>query len=67
MILAQVWFYHHSLVKPGLPRIQLGLLYFCITYRLRGSPENLGHSSRPFSFWQWSLYTQYIEFLAGLT
>jgi len=45
---------------------QLALLYICILYRPRVSPENLGGSSRPFSFWQWSTYTQHIEFLAGL-
>ncbi|KAJ7224498.1 hypothetical protein GGX14DRAFT_548951 [Mycena pura] len=45
---------------------QLALLYICILYRPRISPENLGGSSRPFSFWQWSTYTQHIEFLAGL-
>ncbi|PPQ65884.1 hypothetical protein CVT24_011215 [Panaeolus cyanescens] len=45
---------------------QLALLYICILYRSRLSPEALGGSSRPFSFWQWPTYTQYIEFLAGL-
>ncbi|KAJ6591831.1 hypothetical protein DFH09DRAFT_1418066 [Mycena vulgaris] len=45
---------------------QLALLYICILYRPRISPENLGGSSRPFSFWQWSTYTQHVEFLAGL-
>ncbi|KAF9054308.1 hypothetical protein BJ165DRAFT_702093 [Panaeolus papilionaceus] len=45
---------------------QLALLYICILYRPRLSPEALGGSSRPFSFWQWPTYTQYIEFLAGL-
>ncbi|KAJ7746930.1 hypothetical protein DFH07DRAFT_869523 [Mycena maculata] len=45
---------------------QLALLYICILYRPHISPENLGGSSRPFSFWQWSTYVQYIEFLAGL-
>ncbi|KAG7443670.1 uncharacterized protein BT62DRAFT_953401 [Guyanagaster necrorhizus] len=44
---------------------QLALLYICIRYRPTISPENLGTSIRPFSFWQWSTYTQYIEFLAG--
>jgi len=44
---------------------QLALLYICILYRPRISPENLGGSSRPFSFWQWSTYTQHVEFLAG--
>ncbi|KJA25684.1 hypothetical protein HYPSUDRAFT_93564, partial [Hypholoma sublateritium FD-334 SS-4] len=45
---------------------QLALLYICIIYRPRDSPEILGKSSRPLSFWQWSSYSQYIEFLAGL-
>ncbi|KAI0763748.1 hypothetical protein BD413DRAFT_483380 [Trametes elegans] len=44
---------------------QLALLYICILYRPRLSPENLGASSRPFSFWQWATYTQYLEFLAA--
>ncbi|KAF5328177.1 hypothetical protein D9619_013418 [Psilocybe cf. subviscida] len=45
---------------------QLALLYICILYRPRLSPETLGSSTRPLSFWQWPNYTQYIEFLAGL-
>lgn len=45
---------------------QLALLYICIIYRPRLSPETIGGSSRPLSFWQWTTYTQYIEFLAGL-
>ncbi|KAF9478284.1 hypothetical protein BDN70DRAFT_836365, partial [Pholiota conissans] len=45
---------------------QLALLYICILYRPRMSPESLGTSTRPISFWQWSSYSQYIEFLAGL-
>jgi len=45
---------------------QLALLYICILYKPRTSPENLGGSARPFSFWQWSTYTQHVEFLAGL-
>jgi len=44
---------------------QLALLYICIRHRPRISPENLGTSSRPLSFWQWTTYLQYIEFLAG--
>lgn len=44
---------------------QLVLLYICILYRPKTSPEHLGLSSRPLSFWQWQNYTQYIEFLAG--
>ncbi|KAF8661288.1 hypothetical protein AX16_001387 [Volvariella volvacea WC 439] len=45
---------------------QLALLYICILYRPRTSPEVLGGSSRPLGFWQWPTYAQYIEFLAGL-
>jgi hypothetical protein len=45
---------------------QLALLYICIIYRPHSSPENLSSSTRPLSFWQWTTYTQYIEFLAGL-
>ncbi|KAL1747918.1 hypothetical protein HDZ31DRAFT_80073 [Schizophyllum fasciatum] len=44
---------------------QLALLYICILYRPAISPENLHTSKRPISFWQWPIYTQYIEFLAG--
>ncbi|EIW79174.1 hypothetical protein CONPUDRAFT_59269 [Coniophora puteana RWD-64-598 SS2] len=44
---------------------QLALLYICIRYRPKVSPENLGTSSRPLSFWQWPSYVQYLEFLAG--
>ncbi|KAI0343146.1 hypothetical protein BDW22DRAFT_1239831 [Trametopsis cervina] len=44
---------------------QLALLYICLLYRPRASPESLGTSSRPLSFWQWPTYTQHIEFLAG--
>ncbi|GLB43442.1 putative PQ loop repeat [Lyophyllum shimeji] len=44
---------------------QLALLYICILYRSRLNPETYGGSSRPFSFWQWPNYAQYIEFLAG--
>ncbi|KAG2011489.1 hypothetical protein CC2G_011599 [Coprinopsis cinerea AmutBmut pab1-1] len=44
---------------------QLALLYICILYRPRLSHEALLGSSRPFGFWQWPTYTQYIEFLAG--
>ncbi|KAJ3555515.1 hypothetical protein NM688_g2534 [Phlebia brevispora] len=44
---------------------QLALLYICILYRPKSSPESLGTSSRPLSFWQWLTYTQYIEFLAA--
>ncbi|KAF9258878.1 hypothetical protein L218DRAFT_964061 [Marasmius fiardii PR-910] len=45
---------------------QLGLLYLCILYRPKHSPENLGTSPRPYSFWQWNSYSTYLEFLAGL-
>jgi len=44
---------------------QLALLYICIAFKPKLSPESVGSSSRPLSFWQWSSYTQYIEFLAG--
>ncbi|KAI9464565.1 hypothetical protein BJY52DRAFT_1249957 [Lactarius psammicola] len=44
---------------------QLALLYICVLYRSRLSPDNLGASSRPLSFWQWTTYSQHIEFLAG--
>ncbi|KAH7881803.1 hypothetical protein F5I97DRAFT_2076531 [Phlebopus sp. FC_14] len=44
---------------------QLALLYICIRYRPRTSPENYGVSTRPLSFWQWTSYAQYVEFLAG--
>ncbi|KAH9993681.1 hypothetical protein BJV74DRAFT_832497 [Russula compacta] len=44
---------------------QLALLYICVLYRSRLSPENLGASSRPLGFWQWTTYSQHIEFLAG--
>jgi len=44
---------------------QLALLYICILYRPRLSPEALHGSTRPLGFWQWPTYTQYIEFLAG--
>ncbi|OAX41369.1 hypothetical protein K503DRAFT_506415 [Rhizopogon vinicolor AM-OR11-026] len=44
---------------------QLALLYICVRYRPRVSPENFGASPRPLSFWQWHAYAQYIEFLAG--
>ncbi|TFL01931.1 hypothetical protein BDV98DRAFT_612237 [Pterulicium gracile] len=46
---------------------QLALLYICTAYPPKYSPETLGTSTRPFQFWQWSTYTQYIEFLAGFT
>lgn len=46
---------------------QLALLYICIRYRPTASSEaHGGTSNRPFSFWQWKLYSQYIEFLAAL-
>ncbi|KAI6044210.1 hypothetical protein EDC04DRAFT_2643455 [Pisolithus marmoratus] len=43
---------------------QLALLYICIRYRPRSSPDTCG-SGRPFAFWHWPSYTQHIEFLAG--
>ncbi|KXN89372.1 PQ-loop repeat-containing protein 1 [Leucoagaricus sp. SymC.cos] len=44
---------------------QLALLYICIIYRPKLSPETLHASTRPLSFWQWPTYAQYIEFLCG--
>ncbi|KAI6120504.1 hypothetical protein EDD17DRAFT_1894985 [Pisolithus thermaeus] len=44
---------------------QLALLYICIRYRPRSSPDMCGESGRLFAFWQWPSYAQYIEFLAG--
>ncbi|KAA1468747.1 hypothetical protein DENSPDRAFT_538560 [Dentipellis sp. KUC8613] len=44
---------------------QLALLYICIRYRPRHSPETLGTSTRPFTFWKWPSYAQHIEFIAG--
>lgn len=46
--------------------LQLVLLYICIRFKPSLSPENLGFSTRPMSFWQWPTYIQHIEFLAGL-
>ncbi|KAF8498701.1 hypothetical protein F5888DRAFT_1691198 [Russula emetica] len=43
----------------------LALLYICVLYPPRSSPENLGTYTRPLGFWQWSTYSQHIEFLAG--
>lgn len=65
MILAQVRTLHPNLLRSIFNPTQLALLYICIRYRPTISPENFGTSTRPFSFWQWSTYTQYIEFLAG--
>ncbi|KIM74026.1 hypothetical protein PILCRDRAFT_801628 [Piloderma croceum F 1598] len=48
-----------------LAQVILALLYICIHYWPRISVESLTHTTRPFSFWQWHSYTQYIEFLAG--
>ncbi|KZT39396.1 hypothetical protein SISSUDRAFT_1070555 [Sistotremastrum suecicum HHB10207 ss-3] len=44
---------------------QLALLHICLLYRPTLSPEDLGNSTRPFKFWQWTTYGQYIEFLAA--
>jgi hypothetical protein len=66
MIMAQVRHYDPSHYCLSSARSQLALLYICIRYRPRHSPESLGASARPFSFWQWHTYSQYIEFLAGL-
>ncbi|KAL0953405.1 hypothetical protein HGRIS_004644 [Hohenbuehelia grisea] len=45
---------------------QLWLLYICVIYRPLSSPESSGVVTRPFGFWQWQWYQQYVEFLAGL-
>ncbi|KAG8928080.1 hypothetical protein FRC02_007385 [Tulasnella sp. 418] len=46
---------------------QLALLYICIRHRPSSSPEAFGATStRPWGFWQWAKYPQYIEFLAAL-
>lgn len=44
---------------------QSALLYVCLLYNPPVSRELSGTSARPFRFWQWSTFTQYIEFLAG--
>jgi len=44
---------------------QLILLYLCVHFQPAISPENLRTSTRPFGFWQWHTYPQYVEFLAG--
>jgi hypothetical protein len=46
---------------------QLALLFICTAYPPKISPETMGVSTRPWQFWQWPTYTQYIEFLAGFT
>ncbi|KAF8518035.1 hypothetical protein BU17DRAFT_49130 [Hysterangium stoloniferum] len=45
---------------------QLLLLYICLRFRPVLSPESLGVSTRPFKFWQWPEYRNYIELLAAL-
>ncbi|KAF8449129.1 hypothetical protein L210DRAFT_3389413 [Boletus edulis BED1] len=45
---------------------QLALLFVCLHYRPRVTPGSYAPSPRPFSFWQWSSYTQYIECLASI-
>ncbi|KAI0296019.1 hypothetical protein BC826DRAFT_1091258 [Russula brevipes] len=44
---------------------QLALLYICVLYCPRTGSENLGPPLRPLGFWQWTSYSQHIEFLAG--
>lgn len=65
MIIAQV---NSCLIASGssitLTPHQLALLYICIHYRPTVL-ESVMSSPRPFKFWQWNSYTQYIEFLAG--
>ncbi|KAN0088575.1 hypothetical protein V8E55_005632 [Tylopilus felleus] len=41
---------------------QLALLFICLRYHPKS--ESYAPSPRPFSFWQWSSYMQYIECLA---
>ncbi|KAG6381525.1 hypothetical protein JVT61DRAFT_112 [Boletus reticuloceps] len=45
---------------------QLALLFICLHYRPRVTPGSYAPSPRPFAFWQWSSYTQYIECLASI-
>ena len=52
--------------KQFISILQLVLLYLCLIYRPKISPENLGVSTRPYAFWQWPTYSQHLEFLAGL-
>jgi len=44
---------------------QLALLFICVTYRPPQKVDSYGLSTRPLSFWQWTAYAQYIEFLAA--
>jgi len=46
---------------------QLVLLYICVIYRPATKPDSYGLSKRPFSFWQWTSFSRYIEFLVALT
>ncbi|KAE9393461.1 hypothetical protein BT96DRAFT_967186 [Gymnopus androsaceus JB14] len=69
MILAQVRVDTIPLEPVFANRCSLNSLHyytFASIYRPRLSPESLGTSNRIYSFWQWSGYTQYMEFLAGL-
>ncbi|KAN0136976.1 hypothetical protein V8E53_005211 [Lactarius tabidus] len=54
-----------ALLMQSMILCQLELLYTCVLYRPRLSPDNFGASSRPLSFEQWATYSQHIEFLAG--
>ena len=47
----------------ALTPYQLALLYICIHYH--PTVESVVSSPRPYKFWQWNSYSQYIEFLAG--
>ena len=52
--------------KQFIGNLQLVLLYLCLLYRPKISPENLGVSMRSYAFWQRPTYSQHLEFLAGL-
>ncbi|KAI0033681.1 hypothetical protein K488DRAFT_77756 [Vararia minispora EC-137] len=43
----------------------LAVLYVCILYKPAHSTVDTSSSRRPFSFWQWQTYPQYIECIAS--
>ncbi|KAG9312891.1 hypothetical protein JVU11DRAFT_6324 [Chiua virens] len=45
---------------------QLALLFICLHYHPKSRTGSYESSPRPFSFWQWPSYTQYVECLAGV-
>ncbi|KAG8220858.1 hypothetical protein J3R82DRAFT_2352 [Butyriboletus roseoflavus] len=45
---------------------QLALLFICLRHRPKTSLGNYASSPRPFSFWQWESFAQYIECLASI-